>query len=78
VLGVDTRKRVKLFLVGVVLGGSMFLIGGIGVQPAHSSEAPSAQLAPWLQRSVCNYPTVNDCTSKGPVVTSPSSEPVPG
>lgn len=73
----DTRKRVKLFLAGAVLGGAMFLIGGIGVEPAHSSESP-VQLAPWLQRSVCNYPTVYDCTSKGSVVTSPASGQVPG
>jgi hypothetical protein len=68
---VDTRKRVKLFLVGVVLGMSLFFIGGIGVVPAHSSEEPTTQLAPWLQKTVCDYPTVSDCTSEGSVVTSP-------
>jgi hypothetical protein len=70
---VDTRKRVKLFLVGVVIGVSMFFIGGIGVVPAHSAPAPTAQLAPWLQKTVCDYPTVNDCTSEGRIVTSPST-----
>lgn len=73
VAGVDTRKRVKLFLVGVVLGVSLFFIGGIGVVPAHSQPEPTAQLAPWLQKTVCDYPTVNDCTSEGRIVTSPSS-----
>jgi len=71
---VDTRKRVKLFLVGVVLGMSMFFIGGIGVVPAHSAPERTAQLAPWLQKTVCDYPTVNDCTSEGGVVTSPSTD----
>ena len=67
----DTRKRVKLFLVGVVLGMSMFFIGGIGVVPAHSTQEPTAVLEPWLQKTLCNYPTVVDCTSHGSVVTSP-------
>ena len=67
----DTRKRVKLFIVGVLLGMSMFFIGGIGVVPAHSTQEPTAVLEPWLQKTVCNYPTVVDCTSQGSVVTSP-------
>jgi hypothetical protein len=41
--------------------------------PAHSAPAPTAQLAPWLQKTVCDYPTVNDCTSEGRIVTSPST-----
>ena len=73
----STRKRVTLFFVGVVLGVSMFFVGGVGVVPAHSTEEPAAQLAPWLQKTVCDYPTVNDCTSEGSVVTSPSSVHLP-
>jgi hypothetical protein len=69
----DTRKRVKLFAVGVLLGMSMFFIGGIGVVPAHSTQEPTAVLQPWLQKTVCDYPAVDDCTSKGPVVTSPAT-----
>lgn len=68
-----TRTRIKLFLLGVVLGVSMFLIGGLGVVPPHSAEEPTAQLSPWLQRTMCKYP-VADCTSHG-VVTSPSNAP---
>ena len=71
VRGVDTQKRVKLFAVGVLLGISMFFIGGIGVVPAHSTQEPTAVLQPWLQRTVCDYPVV-DCTSRGSVVTSPA------
>lgn len=67
----DTRKRVKLFAVGVLLGMSMFFIGGIGVVPAHSSQEPTTQLQPWLLKTECNYPAV-DCTSQGSVVTSPA------
>jgi hypothetical protein len=69
--GVNTRKRVKLFVVGVVLGMSMFFIGGIGVVPTHKTDEPTAQLQPWLQKTECNYPAV-DCTSQGSVVTSPA------
>jgi hypothetical protein len=72
---VDTRKRVILFVVGLVLGVSLFLIGGIGVEPAHSTEEPTVQLAPALQKTVCNYPAVSDCTSAGRVVTSPATSP---
>ncbi len=75
--GLSTRKRVTLFLVGVLLGMSMFFIGGVGVVPAHSTLEPTAQLEPWLDKTVCDYPTVNDCTSEGSVVTSPSSVHVP-
>jgi hypothetical protein len=73
---VDTRKRVVLFVVGVILGMSMFLIGGIGVVPAHSSQTPTAQLQPWLQKTVCQYPAV-DCTSQGSEVTTPSPHHIP-
>jgi hypothetical protein len=68
---VDTRKRLKLFAVGVLLGMSMFFIGGIGVVPARSTQVP-AVLQPWLLRTICDYPTVVDCTSEGSVVTSPA------
>ena len=65
----DTRKRVKLFGVGVVLGMSMFLVGGLR-EPAHSvTPEPTAELQPWLQKTMCDYPAV-DCTSVGKVVTS--------
>ncbi len=65
------RKRLKLFCCGVVIGVSMFLIGGIGVVPAHSTQEPTATLEPWLQKTMCHYPAV-DCTSHGAVVTSPA------
>ncbi len=67
----DARKRLKLFVVGVLIGMSMFLIGGIGVVPSHSTPEPTAALEPWLQRTTCDYPAV-DCTSHGGVVTSPA------
>lgn len=69
----DTRKRIKLFGVGVILGISMFLVGGIGVVPAPSDQEPTAQLQPWLQKTMCDYPVVT-CTSHGSVVTSQSAE----
>ena len=72
---VDTRKRVKLFIVGLVLGMSLFVIGGIGVVPAHSTQEPTVQLSPSLQKTVCDYPAVSDCTSVGRVVTSPATTP---
>ena len=72
----DTRKRVTLFVFGVILGMSMFFIGGIGVVPAHSSQEPTTQLQPWLQKTVCQYPNV-DGTSQGSVVTSPTVHHVP-
>ena len=59
------RKRFGLFLIGVLIGASMFLIGGIGIVPAHSSGGPTAKLAPWLQRTQCRYP-VAQCTSPPP------------
>jgi hypothetical protein len=66
---VETRKRVKLFVVGVVLGMSMFFIGGLR-EPTHAPEPePTAELQPWLQKTMCDYPAV-DCTSRGAVVTS--------
>jgi hypothetical protein len=66
---VETRKRVKLFVVGVLLGMSMFLIGGLR-GPAHGPEPePTAELQPGLQKTMCDYPAV-DCTSVGKVVTS--------
>jgi hypothetical protein len=69
---VDARKKLKLFGGGVLMGLGLFLIGGIGVVPAHSPPGQIAQLQPWLQRTMCRYPSV-DCTSRGPVVTSPST-----
>jgi hypothetical protein len=73
---VETRKRVKLFVVGVLLGMSMFLIGGLR-EPAHGPELePTAELQPWLQKTVCDYPAV-DCTSVGKVVTSPAPHHLP-
>ncbi len=66
----NTQKRVKLFAVGVLLGMSMFFIGGVGVVPAHTTQEPTAVLQPWLQKTVCDYPNVDDCTSEGSVVTS--------
>jgi hypothetical protein len=70
---VDTRKRVILFVIGLMLGMSLFLIGGIGVEPAHSTLEPTAQLTPALQKTICDYPAVSDCTSVGQVVTSPAT-----
>jgi hypothetical protein len=75
-LRVDTRRRIKLFVVGVVIGVSMFLVGGLR-EPAHSSEpGPTAQLQPWLEKTMCDYPAV-DCTSQGLVVTSPPARAIP-
>jgi len=68
----DTSKRLKLFGVGVVLGVSMFFVGGLR-EPAHSPEPAIAQLQPWLQKTVCHYPQAVDCNSKGSVVTSPAT-----
>ena len=65
----DTSKRVKLFVMGVALGVSMFLVGGLR-EPAHTpTPEPTAELQPWLQKTMCDYPAV-DCTSVGRVVTS--------
>jgi hypothetical protein len=65
-------KRLKLFGIGVFLGMSMFVVGGLR-EPGHSpSPEPLAQLQPWLQKTVCDYPQAVDCTSKGSVVTSPA------
>jgi hypothetical protein len=64
-----TGKRFKLFAVGVVMGVGLFLLGGVAVVPAHSPPQMVAQLEPWLQKTMCDYPAV-DCTSRGPVVTS--------
>ena len=69
----DTRKRVTLFVFGVILGMSMFFIGGIGVVPAHSTQEPTEVLQPWLQKTICDYPKVDDCSSEGSVVTSPAA-----
>jgi hypothetical protein len=69
---VEISKRLKLFGVGVLLGLSMFLVGGLR-EPANSQEPePIAQLQPWLQKTVCHYPDAVDCNSRGPVVTSPA------
>jgi hypothetical protein len=66
---VETRKRIRLFVVGILLGMSMFLVGGLR-EPSHSPEPePTAELQPWLQKTMCDYPAV-DCTSVGKVVTS--------
>jgi hypothetical protein len=62
-------RSVKLFVGGMLLGLSMFFIGGIGVVPAHSTQEPTAELAPWLEKTMCDYPAV-DCTSRGAVVTT--------
>jgi hypothetical protein len=51
----------------------MFFIGGIGVVPAHSTQEPTEVLQPWLQKTICDYPKVDDCTSEGSVVTSPAA-----
>jgi hypothetical protein len=67
----NTRKRLKLFAVGVFLGLGLFLLGGVAVVPAHSPPQTIAQLQPWLQKIMCDYPAV-DCTSHGAVVTSPA------
>ena len=69
----DTRKRLKLVGGGVLLGLGMFLAGGVGVVPAHSPPEQVAQLQPWLQKTMCEFPAV-DCTSRGAVVTSPSTQ----
>jgi hypothetical protein len=69
---VGARKRLGLFCAGVALGVSLFLIGGVGVVPAHTTLEPTATLEPWLLRTMCDYPAV-DCTSRGPVVTSPAA-----
>jgi hypothetical protein len=74
---VEARHGVRLFVVGVLIGVSMFFIGGIAVVPRHAAPQPTAQLTPWLQRTVCDYPAV-DCTSRGGVVTSPAVAPNPG
>jgi hypothetical protein len=66
-----TGKRFKLFAVGVVMGVGLFLLGGVAVVPAHSPPQMVAQLEPWLQKTMCDYPSV-DCTSRGAVVTSPA------
>jgi len=50
------RKRFGLFLIGVLIGASMFLIGGIGIVPAPSSGGPTAKLAPWIQGTQCRDP----------------------
>ena len=54
----------------------MFLLGGVAVVPAHSPPQTIAQLQPWLQKTMCDYPAV-DCTSHGAVVTSPARPDTP-
>ena len=66
-----TRRRLKLFVAGVLLGVGLFLLGGVAVVPAHSPPQTIAQLQPWLLKTMCDYPVV-DCTSRGAVVTSPA------
>ena len=49
-----TSKRLKLFGVGVLVGLSMFLVGGLR-EPAHGLEPePTAQLQPWLEDAEIN------------------------
>jgi len=67
----STRRRLKLFAVGVLIGLGLFLLGGVAVVPAYSPPQTIAQLQPWLQKTMCDYPAV-DCTSRGAVVTSPA------
>ncbi len=55
----------------MLLGVGLFLLGGVAVVPAHSPPQMVAQLQPWLQKTMCDYPAV-DCTSRGAVVTSPA------
>ena len=42
--------------VGVLLGVGLFLLGGVAVVPAHSPPQMFAQLQPWLQKTMCDYP----------------------
>ena len=72
----STRRRLVLFAVGVLLGVGLFLLGGVAVVPAHSPPQVVAQLQPWLQKTMCDYPAV-DCTSRGAVVTSPARPDTP-
>jgi hypothetical protein len=72
----STRRRLKLFAVGVLLGVGLFLLGGVAVVPAHGPPQVTAQLQPWLQKTMCDYPAV-DCTSRGAVVTSPARPDTP-
>jgi len=65
----SSRRRLRLFAVGVLLGVGLFLLGGIAVVPAHSPPQKMAQLQPWLLKTMCDYPAV-DCTSRGALVTS--------
>jgi hypothetical protein len=67
----SARRRLKLFVAGVLFGVGLFLLGGIAVVPAHSPPQTIAQLQPWLLKTMCDYPAV-DCTSRGAVVTSPA------
>jgi hypothetical protein len=67
----SARRRLKLFVAGVLFGVGLFLLGGIAVVPAHGPPQTIAQLQPWLLRTMCDYPAV-DCTSRGAVVTSPA------
>ena len=69
---VSARRRLNLFVAGVLFGVGLFLLGGVAVVPAHSPPQMIAQLQPWLQKTMCDYPAV-DCTSHGAVVTSPST-----
>jgi hypothetical protein len=69
---VSARRRLRLFVAGMLLGVGLFLLGGVAVVPAHSPPQTIAQLQPWLLKTMCDYPAVV-CTSRGAVVTSPST-----
>jgi hypothetical protein len=71
-----STRRLKLFAVGVLLGVGLFLLGGVAVVPAHSPPQVVAQLQPWLEKTMCDYPAVV-CTSRGAVVTSPARPDTP-
>ena len=68
----SARRRLRLFVAGMLLGVGLFLLGGVAVVPAHSPPQTLAELQPWLLKTMCDYPAVV-CTSHGGVVTSPST-----
>jgi hypothetical protein len=48
-------RRVRLFLIGMVLGAALFLIGGMHDPDIPKDTEPTATLAPWLQKAQCQY-----------------------